>query len=63
MIFLYILEYLLVGFLYNRLIEKYNPDKLPRGLIVINIFLWPLPVISFIIGFIRGLYINIKQRL
>lgn len=63
MIFLYILEYLLVGFLYNRLIEKYNPDKLPRGLIVINIFLWPLPVTSFIIGFIKGLYINIKQRL
>lgn len=63
MIFLYILEYLLIGFLFNRLVERYNPDKLKQGYRTINLFLWPLPAISFIIGFIRGLYINIKQNL
>ena len=60
MIFLYILEYTLIGFLYLRFIEWMVDDdetiresKMSKTL---TILFWPIPLISFVVGVINGLY-------
>lgn len=63
MIFLYILEYIIIGFLYVRFIHWMAPEESLSNLSqTVTIILWPIPVTFFLLGVVKGLYNQITNN-
>lgn len=64
MIFLYILEYLAIGFLIGNIgvrMDEMNHISNENRFILVSTVAWPLLITSFILGVIKGFYNQLNK--
>jgi hypothetical protein len=65
MIFLYILEYLAIGFLLGKIgihMDDGGDISNENAFLLASVLAWPLILLSFIFGYIKGFYDNIINK-